>query len=497
VTTSSTTTPTGGHRKKSGRPNLRSLAATKIIEVALKEDVTVADLSAFAVADPAFALRLLSFVNNPVLGMGRRIDDVRQACSLLGIRGLRNIALSLVVTNLAPSGTDGELLLANCMRRAVAARQFALELKEPEPDCHFTNGLFLDAGLLAVSKEELEIVVAIARSPAAHRVVRERAAGLVPHPIRGSEIARNHFLGDDIASAIVHHHDDELPSDRPGQIAWLAERAAGLFEGAIPSGSERTLKSAALAVGLSASALESILGRIPVGVQEFAIVLDRSVGSQIDLAALRERVQESLVALSEQYESLVLALESVVGQKEAVERCLREANTRLETLASTDELTKVANRRAIEAALRRDLARADRESTNLSVILLDIDHFKSINDTWGHTTGDAVLSMMGPLLATALRGGDLVGRWGGEEFLCVLPSTDLTGATVVAERLRTLLPGNAVSGPRGLVQVTASFGVASVRGPGCRSAAEDLIRRVDTALYAAKEGGRDRVVTSH
>ena len=165
-------------------------------------------------------------------------------------------------------------------------------------------------------------------------------------------------------------------------------------------------------------------------------------------------------------------------------------------MASTDELKGVANRRAIEEALRRDLARADRDATPMSVILIDVDHFKSVNDTWGHATGDAVLSALGKLMRQLLRASDVAGRWGGEEFLCILPNTDSQGATVVAERLRTTLPLNTVAGPRGPVQVTASFGVATVRGPGCRSASEGIMRRADSALYSAKEQGRDRIVVS-
>jgi diguanylate cyclase (GGDEF)-like protein len=100
------------------------------------------------------------------------------------------------------------------------------------------------------------------------------------------------------------------------------------------------------------------------------------------------------------------------------------------------------------------------------------------------------------LLKQMLRASDVAGRWGGEEFLCILPNTDSTGAQVVGERLRIALPLNTVAGPRGPVQVTASFGIATVRGPGCRNASEGIMRRADSALYQAKEQGRDRVVVS-
>jgi diguanylate cyclase (GGDEF)-like protein len=193
---------------------------------------------------------------------------------------------------------------------------------------------------------------------------------------------------------------------------------------------------------------------------------------------------------------LVRTLEALLLKKDTLEKELRAANERLEHLASTDVLTSVSNRRAIDAALRRDIARADRDKAPLSVVLIDIDHFKTVNDTWGHLTGDAVLTFIGQLLSRTLRTSDVAGRWGGEEFLCILPNTDATGAIVVAERLRAELQKCAVSGPSGPVQVTASFGIAMVKGPECRSSLEDLLKRADTALYAAKEQGRNRVVAS-
>jgi len=480
-------------RKKPGKAELLSVAATKIIELALKEDVALADLAAFAVTDPAFALRLLAFVNNPVLGVGRRIEDVRQACSLLGIRGVRNIALSLVITNLSPAGPGSEILLANCLRRAVTARELAVLLGDRDPDSHFTAGLFLDAGILAWAREDAEGAGQLALCPAAHRVVKERAIGVTPHPVRGAEIARSHFLGPDIADAIIHHHDDTFPETRLAQVAWLTERISGLFEGGPIDKLRTSLDAAMRGLGVGDAEFANLLARLPPRVAELAAVLDTPIGSQPDLAGLRERVQESLVALSEQYESLVLTLEAVVTAKEALETQLRESNARLLELASTDELTRVANRRAIEASLRRDLARADRDASHLSIAILDIDHFKTVNDTWGHAVGDAVLTMLGQVLGSSLRGGDLVGRWGGEEFLCILPGTDLPGAQIVAQRLRKAIYEHPVPGPRGMVQVTASFGLATIRGPGCKNATEDLVRRADTALYAAKESGRDRV----
>jgi diguanylate cyclase (GGDEF)-like protein len=495
VSTVSSRVPNSSRGAKQ-KSELISTSATRIVQIALRDDVSLGELAQLAATDPAFALRVLAFVNSPALGMRRKIDDVRQATNLLGVRGMRTLGLSLMVTNLGPPGVGSELLLANCLRRAIVAREIAVLLKTKEPDLYFTAGLLLDSGLLASAKKDLERAAYIAGAPAMYRVVHERVAGFVPHPQLGSEIAGNYGLGQEMVDALAQHHDSAIPRESFAQVAWVTERCAAIFEGG-DTGHHRKLANAAMeALDLSPKQLDELIARVPSMVVELASALDRSVGDQFDLDALQERAHDRLVALNEHYEGLVRTLEELLEHKEALERDLRAANERLERLASTDELTGVANRRAIEEALRRDLARADRDATPLSVVLIDVDHFKSVNDTWGHATGDAVLSSLGKLLHSLLRASDVAGRWGGEEFLCILPNTDTVGATVVADRLRKALPLNTVAGPRGPVQVTASFGVASVRGPGCRNANEGIMRRADSALYSAKEQGRDRVVVS-
>jgi diguanylate cyclase (GGDEF)-like protein len=299
-----------------------------------------------------------------------------------------------------------------------------------------------------------------------------------------------------LVEAIAKHHDQRVPQEQFAQVAWAAERCAAVFEPGDTDHHRKVANAALEALSLTDIQLDGLIARVPGMVADLATALDRTIGEQLELNELHERAHEQLVALNVHYEGIVQTLEDLLERKDALEADLRAANERLEKLASTDELTGLANRRAIEEGLRRDLSRADRDATPLSAVLIDVDHFKSVNDTWGHATGDAVLSSVGSVLKNSLRTGDVAGRWGGEEFLCILPNTDSTGATVVAERLRTKLPLHTVAGPRGPVQVTASFGVASVRGPGCRNAAESLMRRADSALYSAKEQGRDRVVVS-
>jgi diguanylate cyclase (GGDEF)-like protein len=165
------------------------------------------------------------------------------------------------------------------------------------------------------------------------------------------------------------------------------------------------------------------------------------------------------------------------------------AEHRLTQMAMLDALTGVSSRRRLDHVLRQELAAAAR-GRNLSVVMLDVDRFKSVNDRFGHDAGDEVLRAVARVLQQGARLPDVIGRWGGEEFMVVCTDTPAEGAAVLAERLAQALRETALPV---VGRVTASFGVAqAVAGDSER----DLVDRADCALYQAKETGRDRVVVA-
>jgi two-component system cell cycle response regulator len=160
--------------------------------------------------------------------------------------------------------------------------------------------------------------------------------------------------------------------------------------------------------------------------------------------------------------------------------------------ASRDWLTGLWNRGAIMDALGRELARASREGKPLGVVLGDIDHFKRVNDTYGHMAGDAVLRETARRILASRRAYDSVGRYGGEELLILAPGCDLAVAGRLAERLRAVVAAKSFDTPDGLIEVTMSFGATAFE-PGSGADADALVRAADRALYQAKNGGRNRV----
>ncbi len=160
--------------------------------------------------------------------------------------------------------------------------------------------------------------------------------------------------------------------------------------------------------------------------------------------------------------------------------------------ASHDPLTGLWNRRAVMDVLRRELERSLRENTSVGIIIADLDHFKRINDTYGHLAGDAVLREVAARMVSHVRSYDVVGRYGGEEFLLVSPGCDQHCAQDMAERLRQSLSERPLVTPEGVFSVTMSLGIASVQGKA-KLDMDAVVRGVDQALYRAKQLGRNLV----
>jgi diguanylate cyclase (GGDEF)-like protein len=236
-----------------------------------------------------------------------------------------------------------------------------------------------------------------------------------------------------------------------------------------------------------------------------------------DFVSKPVRVRELLARIHAQLR-MSEALEHARAALRTTEDELRRAradNARLEVLAHTDPLTQLLNRRALTQRLTAELDRARRYDSVVTLLMIDLDYFKDVNDTHGHLAGDATLCEIAALLTTAVRSVDVVARYGGEEFVIVLPETTEAGAVAFAERIRErveqqwfAIPENPTSlaaaaaegsapasgGGGREFRVTASIGVATFPAP-LVDAAEDFFARADAALYRAKAEGRNRVRT--
>jgi two-component system cell cycle response regulator len=208
---------------------------------------------------------------------------------------------------------------------------------------------------------------------------------------------------------------------------------------------------------------------------------DDYITKPIDFAELKARVRSML---------------RIKGLQEALEereRELLEVNERLRHMSQTDGLTGLDNRRNLNDRLEEMFHHAQRLSEPFSCVMCDLDHFKSVNDSYGHQAGDEVLKQLSTILKDEAREIDRVGRYGGEEFMLLLPGTVLDAAVTFSERVRKRIEGHTFSFPGGTLRRTASFGVSGWPHPKIREC-DSLVRAADDALYVAKEMGRNRVI---
>ncbi|HLG60207.1 MAG TPA: diguanylate cyclase [Vicinamibacterales bacterium] len=211
----------------------------------------------------------------------------------------------------------------------------------------------------------------------------------------------------------------------------------------------------------------------------------------------KDNVVEGLAAGADDYLTKPFHAEELLARVKVglrliqLQRQLEDKHRHLEHAALTDDLTGLPNRRAIEAWAERQLHAAVRHAFSFWIVLLDLDHFKRVNDTHGHQAGDAVLKAVGEILKAQTRSSDICGRIGGEEFLHVLTHAEEASMPIVVERTRAKLRARTFSFGGADVTVTASFGIAGFRGETAPTFA-DLLSRADRALYRAKQQGRNR-----
>jgi diguanylate cyclase (GGDEF)-like protein len=229
----------------------------------------------------------------------------------------------------------------------------------------------------------------------------------------------------------------------------------------------------------------------------YLILLTSQDGKEKLIAGLEAGADEYLIKPVNEAELMVRlkTAHRILDLEISLQKSLEE----IKQLSTRDPLTGVFNRGYLDQHLPNEIRRADRYMRELSMIMLDLDHFKNINDTWGHQAGDAVLQHCTRILAGTIRHEiDWVARYGGEEFILVLPETDQVGCSVVAERLRTLIASSSCDFRGESLSITASFGTVT------RKAADDIngtnadlmLHQADQCMYQAKQEGRNRVISS-
>ncbi len=487
-----------------------------VIRAAGDAEVSMGKLSSLIGKEPGLTATLLKLSNSAAYAVGRPVKSVSQATVLLGTRCIRSMAVShamkLMVSKVSAGDFDLNQFWEDSLRRATSALLIGRKFGFAEPSEAFTVALLQDLGTLALAVEYPEQSAALQAAmglPGERRLAEEDRLCDTTHPQFFADNGAEWAIPADFVAVIGGHHGParlrDATLERLRQVCQVADTVADIGQSKAAHETAQTAREALERLDSSTEVdLEQLVDDINATMEQTARDLEIEIGQQATYQELMEGANMALVDINMSYEELTRALQKALAEKEALleekERLtgqLRESNGALQRLAATDTLTGVANRRAFTAALERALGRVEQTQRPLTLLMFDIDHFKKVNDVHGHPAGDDVIKEVCVRAETVLRGGDLVGRLGGEEFGVLLPNCSEEQGYIVAERIRTAIGATSVltrCGKR--ITVTVSLGGTSVRQLPAPDA-DEIYKQSDVALYESKEGGRDRTSWAH
>lgn len=476
----------------------------KVVKIAANPDSSVMEIATIIKIDPVLSTQVLKSVNSEYYALRKKVSSIERAVSFMGMRAVRNLVLCLGVRELAPGKSDYPLAVFwECsLRRAAAAKLLARRLNAGDEEEFFTLGLCQDLGVLALlrqgSKQFVEEWGAVADEPAHVRLEVEKKHGESHYEV-GAQVFADWEFSDDFVQAVRWHHNvREAPEEQAlkAKIIIVAEAISDLTTTEDKHHALKPVQPVLEDLGLTHNELITLGEKARKMVTSTTEMLEMKVDPQPSYEEIAHQASKGLLALNMDYQSLTEKLQNSLTEQKKMATKLQALNRELEERALTDDLTGLANRRAFDEELEREVERAKRLNQPLCLLMLDVDRFKNINDTHGHQAGDRVLAEVAQIIGKNARGCDLPARYGGEEFAVILPHTPLAGAKIAAERLRKCIEDLAVVYEGKTLGVTASIGVSVLEKPERPRAGIMTIREADDALYAAKEAGRNRVMGS-
>ncbi|MDP5052720.1 MAG: GGDEF domain-containing protein, partial [Congregibacter sp.] len=469
-------------------PTLPTVAA-KIIELSSQDDYGLSDIIAIVRNDISIATKLIASANTPQYYRGEPVVDISQAVSRLGFKSTMMIALSFSLSVKASSNEQTQIDTDALWLRSVAsgaiARLLARQLGSKDPEACFLAALVQDIGVLALSQAAPATYAGI--SDTSHEVLcaAEEAAFGCDHASAGAWLLEQWKLPTKIAELVASSHEFAALTLENGsrQEHWCVA-VSGLLADAMLAGDQfQAARMVWIIDGLCVDTTgvdSNIVPKIAEAVREAEALFEAQLVQ--DPITLLETSKEKLLQVMTDASRDVS--DDKIGQ-------LEQRVSMLERQGQLDSLTGAINRGYFHAELDRLFAAAIVNGEPLSLMFIDADHFKQINDAYGHLAGDEVLKWLASAFSQLVRDEDRVGRYGGEEFVVILPGLSETEAKTLGQRTCDHVRNGRISAGDANIQLTVSIGIATIDSDSQLRSTRDLIFAADQAMYFAKQSGRD------
>jgi two-component system, cell cycle response regulator len=478
--------------QKTGKLPTLPGVAIRILQAMRRETPSIREISEIIASDAPLSAKVLQIVNSSFYGLPNQITSVHQAMMYLGLNAVKNLALSFSLINNFSSKNkiafDHVQFWKDSLIGAVAAKLITEKANRQHGENAFFLGLLQNIGMLIMAQsmpKEYAEVLARAGSDASPLYDLESALLKFNHMEMGEYVTRAWGLPPAFSAPIGAHHAPERLTRQSSdielqtRILHLSSLFIELFKNANQRGDA---PYASIAKAISAYGLSSAVD--PFGISEQILANIKSIFPifeiQIDEKEYIDLIESARNELADLSSALI---DQVHVQNQDME------NIKLQL--GLDSMTQLNNHNRFLENLQHEMSRATRYRTPLSIIMADIDHFKSINDFFGHLAGDHALRCVAAQLKQMLRDSDQIARYGGEEFAIILPMTEPGGAMQAAERLRQGVESLKMHYNDRPIAVTMSFGVASMEGDR-EVDVESLVKKADEALYEAKNTGRNK-----
>lgn len=489
------------HKNKLKLPTPPSVA-TLILEELGREDIDFERLTRIITADSALTARILKVANSPLFSPAGNIDCIHVALTRLGTTQVTNIALSFILVHAfnkrsMDANFDFNYFWRHALTSAVAANLLHKELFGENSNT-FISGLLHDVGILIAGSQIPEYSKLFDEPALTLEKLREKERQTFgfSHCELGAEVLKEWKIPESITQPILFHHnpDEAPPAYRDAAfVIQVADLVADMFHGKPSSDKfgvlETFLKKKDIDQAASDRLIHEIFSNSLKTLAFFEIPPDR-------IKSPGQLLQEANEILSRMHMHTDVELREVKQERDALlnnSKLLYRTNSELSRLAFKDSLTGLNNMRYFHDYFHREIQRSLRYKTCFSLILLDLDNFKDVNDTYGHPAGDRVLQYIAELISATLRQVDMAARYGGEEFAVFLPETNRDDALTIAERLRHQIEIHKTPWQKHKIQVTASIGVTFFCPDNETANQDEIIARADRAMYAAKHEGKNRV----
>jgi two-component system cell cycle response regulator len=488
------------------------VVASKLILLMSKEETTLSDIANLVSRDVALSSKILKVSNSAFYSFSQQIGSIQQAVSILGINAVRSLVLSFSFLTVRKgsyqNSFDFKKFWEYSLASAVASKLITEKANDTDPEEVFVSGLLHNLGELIFARtfpeKYAKVLISDSDSMVDRLAIEESVIGS-NHCRIGYDVAKQWGFPEALLAPILYHHSPELYNGKNKSIhttikaVYLSDLLTNILFSEKPDQYHKQFrKQAKKLLGLSNQDIEDVLDQIHILVMQAGEYFNLTIKNTRSIQEILQEANIRLSLLNLDYDQMNKQLISAKVELEKLAAELESKNRILDNLANVDGLTNVFNHRYFQNVLEQEIDRAIRHDTVLSLLFVDIDHFKNFNDTYGHQTGDFILKEFCITLKDHIRKYDTLARYGGEEFAIILPSTNEEESVSAAEKLRTTIEQTLFkkSDLNIEYQLTASIGIST-----CRPASEDnfsksdFISKADKALYEAKNQGRNIVVS--